>query len=296
MAGTVPVERSILAHAYSPRTRNDDRQRPTWLFLLEHTKEIADLGWDVRHIPTGSEVATVGREVLFGMRTPRADDGSYDELVKMLWLEGRPFATLEQDVVPTLGHLRELAACPEEWCAVDYPLWNRSGHAKVRQALIGDREVFVCLSHQAGYESFRHVERGRLWNWRWGVTGDQWADYAGLGLTRFRASLLRRLRPAWKEGSWVDLDSRISRWLHGEGVRVHLHYPAAEHHHLPQVEGNVIEWTDYSRGMPVTRHIPIVEREELTAEEQAALEAYWKKYDEGAEAPSEKGSTRSGPR
>lgn len=47
-------------------------------------------------------------------------DDDYYNLAAALWSEGKSFITLEQDIVPHEGALKELAECPEPWCAFAY--------------------------------------------------------------------------------------------------------------------------------------------------------------------------------
>jgi hypothetical protein len=53
-------------------------------------------------------------------------DFDYFAALKALWIVGRPFVVVEQDVVPHDGALAELLACPEPWCAFPYTVgWSR---------------------------------------------------------------------------------------------------------------------------------------------------------------------------
>lgn len=55
-------------------------------------------------------------------RMPVEADDDYHDLIAQLWGGGHglTFITLEQDIVPHDGALKELAECPEPWCAFAY--------------------------------------------------------------------------------------------------------------------------------------------------------------------------------
>lgn len=54
------------------------------------------------------------------VRTEMLGDHSLHAAMAARWVAGESFITLEQDIVPHEGALRELAACPEPWCAFAY--------------------------------------------------------------------------------------------------------------------------------------------------------------------------------
>jgi predicted O-methyltransferase YrrM len=89
--------------------------------------------------PETSEAAA--RSGLPVVRTEMLGDGSYHAAVAARWAAGDSFITLEQDIVPHDGALRELAACPEPWCAFayEYPPFGQyagMGCAKFSRELI----------------------------------------------------------------------------------------------------------------------------------------------------------------
>ncbi len=68
-------------------------------------------------------------------------DSAYHNLIESAWDEGKTFITVEQDIVPHEGALRELLDCPEPWCAFEYEyppfgLYAGMGCAKFSSTLI----------------------------------------------------------------------------------------------------------------------------------------------------------------
>lgn len=50
-----------------------------------------------------------------------APDFAYGHHFTHLWNEGKPFITVEHDVVPWPGAIDQLMACPEPWCTHRFP-------------------------------------------------------------------------------------------------------------------------------------------------------------------------------
>lgn len=164
----------------------------------------------------------------------------------------------EHDMVPTLGMLADLEACPEPVCAQAYPLWWNVALAdtfdRVSQDWLPtcDRQHprYAAVAHQVLTmqqlnRSARRLHPQATTNrvpvcahrvmeketQRWCHPNEPWADAAGLGLTRFRRDWMADHPPSWTPGSWKDLDSRLSTWWQTWGQRVHVHWPLADHHH-----------------------------------------------------------------
>ena len=71
----------------------------------------------------------------------RDSDSAYHELIAEAWASKAPFVTVEQDIVPHDGAIRELLECPEPWCAFEYEyppfgLYAGMGCAKFSAELI----------------------------------------------------------------------------------------------------------------------------------------------------------------
>jgi hypothetical protein len=66
--------------------------------------------------------------------------------------------------------------------------------------------------------------------WQWIPEGEPWADLVGFGLVKFGSAVLC-LGPSWAEGTWRDLDTRVSLWTHRLGHVWHVHWPDIPHDH-----------------------------------------------------------------
>lgn len=222
------------------------------IILFPHHPAVGERGADtVRALAAAARAYPVTR---IACTTPTA----YEDAVRAAW-GGDDLCIWEHDVVPTPAMLIDLAACPEPVCAQAYPLWWSPA---LVQRMLGILERFLpdCPPDRSGYPRMlaayrrtRDLQRaacgampepgtqrvpviahrvveaaGRE---RWVRPEEPWADYAGLGLTRFRAGWMRAHPPTWEPGTWRDLDSRMSAWWHAGGQRVHVHWPAAAHHH-----------------------------------------------------------------
>jgi len=95
-------------------------------------------------VPGGLRAETACAAAACGLPSEAVEiDGvsGYHDLVAARWAAGESFITLEQDIVPHEGALRELAECPEPWCAFayEYPPFGRyagMGCAKFSAELI----------------------------------------------------------------------------------------------------------------------------------------------------------------
>lgn len=230
----------VLLHAYSSDPAYADRQAETWAALASIEPELLGRGWTVEHVAT-------------------PPDGTYERTVGRLWGED-DLIVCEHDIVPTLDMLLALAACPHPLCAQAYRLhylqggngamaWIKSKLPELdeesRERLRRANMTFFLDSPDAWFDRGRgrHV-RGNCWEpfchrviesdglCRWGEEGDEWADLAGLGLTKISREFQRTHAPGWKPGTWGDLDGRISVWVHEGGLgRWHVHWPEVPHNH-----------------------------------------------------------------
>lgn len=170
-------------------------------------------------------------------------DTDYEEAVRRLW--GGPFVIWEHDIEPDPTQVAALIACPEPFCAWDYPLYRSEADlaryrafyaavqtfpAAMRDKVLASRRgqwlVDLYLNHRGAESAHRvNLPNGRV---RWSLPEDDYADFVGFGLTKFAG---RVPTPDWPPGTWHDLDSRVSAYLADHGVRWHLHQPALIHHH-----------------------------------------------------------------
>ena len=201
-----------------------DGHRPTWSLI----QRLGCIGWDVLLRPCPTETAYEA-----GLRR---------------WWGRRDLIVLEHDLDPTLRMLEDLAVCPEPVCAQAYTLrYPPEAHAQfiAMEGLLAqcsaERRTAVEL-HPAwqaarawhlntlGTAEFAH-RVGMPGNWRWLRSGEACADLVGLGCTKFTRAAQQAVGTTWAAGTWRDLDSRISAAMQQAGIRAHIHWPAADHHH-----------------------------------------------------------------
>lgn len=138
--------------------------------------------------------------------TPVDDPQAYERGLRRFWGGSEDLVLLEGDKVPTLEMLQAFERCPEPLC--------------VQACLIYPLKTLLpspVWAHRRGPAG------------AWINTGDEWADWAGFPLNRFRAEAMRQNPPDWGPGTWNGLDARVSRCLHERGERWHVHWPACEH-------------------------------------------------------------------
>lgn len=143
--------------------------------------------------------------------TPVGADHRYETAVRQQW-GCDDFIILEQDIVPTWGHVQGLAACPYPLCTVAYALNQPIAYDQFHGELV-----------QRNYRS----DGSRYWI----PYGTEWADLTGLGFVRIRREWAQAHPPTWQSGVWSDLDARLSWWTYQQGVRWHVHYPLVRHQH-----------------------------------------------------------------
>lgn len=189
---------------------------------------------------------------------PCGTDDRYELGLRALWgLD--TLLICEHDIAPTPAHLASLRACPEPLCAVPYLLYIDPAFAArwrtawaVMQHAQTDGSAIVARTRAAtetmamlltappdwapdapwGIWPFRVAgSEGGLP--RWITTDDTWADWSSNGLLKISADWQRAHLPDWTDGTWADLDSRMSAWYRRLGQRVHLHWDAGpvDHHH-----------------------------------------------------------------
>lgn len=183
----------ILYYAYSAESRYRMRQFDTRWRLVQ-----LQAAWQRR-----------GHQLL---AYPVGPDDRYEAQLKRLW--GRDdVIVLEQDIVPSWGHLQGLAACPYPLCTVAYALNQPMADGAFHGELV-----------QRNYRA----DGSRYWV----PYGTEYVDLTGLGFVRIRRDWQLAHPPAWQDGVWSDLDARISWWTYQQGARWHMHYPLVRHHHF----------------------------------------------------------------
>jgi len=222
--GAADLTMTIL-HPYVQDTMQTGRQRATWAALAA-----CDRLWPVWHYAVGA-------------------DTRYEQMLHDHWRQGQAFLICEQDIEPTLDHIRALEHCPEPLCAWAY-VYDPGPDARARLARAA-RWLAACTP--AEQQAIRtHPAGGILldWvtppaepvvhrvhaadGWHMATPADPYADTAGFGLIRFGSAVLTALAPAWASGPWSTLDTRVTQWLHAHGWRIHLHWdrPWPVHHHF----------------------------------------------------------------
>ena len=176
---------------------------------------------------------------------PCGKDTRYEEGFKALWGQD-DLIILEQDLVPSAAILDGFTRPHAPVCAQHYRLHRTATEQAAMQtaarllaqadpatpdeALVIQDVAAQCARWRQTPDPLAHrVKTGDTD--RWVTPDDHWADYAGFGLIRFTQAFQRAHRPAWRSGTWRDLDTRVSEWLIGLDIPVHLHGPEIPHHH-----------------------------------------------------------------
>jgi hypothetical protein len=79
------------------------------------------------------------------------DDFAYGRLLTELWNQGETFIVVEHDIVPWLGALEHLAACPQPYCAFPYRIGGGIG------AGLGCTKIAGSLLRKLGAHDFSAV-------------------------------------------------------------------------------------------------------------------------------------------
>lgn len=108
------------------------RQKDGWpIIIVAHTEG---------GLHPETEAALKESRLEYALAPVRADE-DYFNYIEAAWNSGASFMTVEQDIVPPPGHLREMMECPEPWCSspYEYPpygLYAGMGCAKFSKELI----------------------------------------------------------------------------------------------------------------------------------------------------------------
>lgn len=211
-------------HPYSTKPETFSRQAETWAALSRIRKH-----WQVVDRPCTRET-------------------DYENALRELW--GRDdILIIEHDVVPTTEAVSGLEECRQPLCAQAYRLGTcNMANEMFRQVLPELRSLIdsgvklpapwdkiirlqAHLADTGAETAIAHrKEVGDIWEWV--KEGDEWADFAGFGMTKISLEFQKEHPPGWRPGTWQDLDSRFSNWVKELGYRWHIHWPEVKHNHL----------------------------------------------------------------
>lgn len=190
------------------------------------------------------------------LHQPCGPDTRYEEGLRRYW--GRATVIIvEHDVVVPWAMLVALRTCPAPICAAAYPLYiHPVGAARWREAwalqaaaqwdgapltarLRRATRILADLYTPPGdtdptvpWPTWAHrVVQPATDTHRWVRDGEPWADLVGFGCVKIDGDWQRAHPAGWHPGQWSTLDSRVSDWLYGLRTRVHIHWPAVDHHH-----------------------------------------------------------------
>lgn len=216
----------ILYHPYAESLEKHPRLADTWMAFELFTPFFKQAGWRIIHHACQT-------------------DTSYERMVRSLWGVD-DLIIWEQDLVPTAAILDGLARPHAPVCAQHYRLHRSPAEqaametadrlltqvtpATPDEALMIEVVLAQCARWRHTPDPLAHRVLDGMTD-RWVTPDDHWADYAGFGLIRFTRAFQRAHRPGWRSGTWQDLDTRVSEWLIGLDIPVHLHGPEIPHHH-----------------------------------------------------------------
>lgn len=144
---------------------------------------------------------------------PCVTDGDYDRGVKAFWDTPATMVIIEHDIHVTDAILTQLLECPYPLCAVNYKLYPVS--TGLTEPINAHRKVMRTGAMQ------------------WIEDGEPIADVASFGLVKF-AWYIRQAIDLWEQGTWRDLDWRISKEYMAIEQPFHIHWPEVQHRHAEQ--------------------------------------------------------------
>lgn len=185
----------LLLHPYHPQTPQQER---TFRLILDTQQ------WLQSHALFSCQV----------LHAPCWGEGDYEKIVREVWGQPRTLMIWEHDLEAPVHPVARFLGCPEDCCAVDYPI-------------------------APGVSVHRHADHRPI------APGDTRATYVGWGLTKFSPRIQALVD--WREvaeGTWQNLDSRVGRVLRRRwGVeKMHIHTLGDVRHRkwgeaIPRVEG-----------------------------------------------------------
>jgi hypothetical protein len=166
----------------------------------------------VSHLPDASHFESERFDVV-GIEC--SDPFDYWRGVEAHWASSETLCVVEHDMEVSDELIQSLLDCPHGLCSWAYWLGIPSGGPH--------------WAHRTG----RKPPCGGVWV----ETGDEWADYGGIGFCKITPEA--RVRPlakawdaeleAWRPHTWQSVDVAVFASI---DVRVHLHWPAVEHQHV----------------------------------------------------------------
>lgn len=133
------------------------------------------------------------------VRLPAGDETAYGRMLRNLWGGRETFVICEQDIVPTVAQLSEIAGCGHLWCSYNYD-----------DGLYPDGPMFGLVRFSGGLM-------------------DLWPEAANVAL------VIGKRRDY--EAEWWRVDSLVARDLNIRQVPWVLHTPAVHHAHVGPPSG-----------------------------------------------------------
>jgi len=198
-----------------------------------------------RYVETWTALSSISSQVI---HKPCLAENDYEQGLLELWGKD-DICIVEHDIVPTPEMIADLKRCSHPLCAQAYRLsvynmvddafgqilpelrkliasgidipapWDKIIRLQIYLADTGEKAV---IAHRKAVGD----------TWEWMNRGDEWADFAGFGLTKISLGFQKKHSPGWRPGTWRDLDSRFSNWVKELGYNWHIHWPEAKHNHL----------------------------------------------------------------
>jgi hypothetical protein len=131
-----------------------------------------------------------------------------------IWGSASDIVIIEHDVRAKEWHINELEYCPYIACAFAYTVYPVTTGEALPRTAHANRHAYDLLTGHYDYIK----------------EGDQWADHAGFGLTKL-GRLARQEIGKWDDGTWIDLDTRVSAAMYAANIPYHIHWPEVDHDH-----------------------------------------------------------------
>jgi hypothetical protein len=129
----------------------------------------------------------------------------------------QPFIVIEQDIVPSIRLLEEMANCSEQLCSAPYILYP--------QSTLLQHEKYSCRN----VISQNPVTKEATFM-QWVTPEDKTADYYSLGLTKFNLKDTSIISDSITV-PWTHCDHIISQQTFSAGLKAHLHWGEIKHNH-----------------------------------------------------------------
>ena len=180
-----------LLHTYS--NKRIDEQEETWEFLSKLNKN----KWSIVHLYTIA----------------------YDYYKSLVYYikHFQPFIVIEQDIVPSIQLLEEIANCSEQLCAAPYILYP--------QSTLLQNEVYSCRNVISQDPVTKEIT-----SLKWVTPKDKTADYYPLGLTKFNLKDTSIISNSITV-PWNRCDHILSQQTFSSGLKAHLHWREIKHNH-----------------------------------------------------------------